>query len=99
MQKARLQHLSVHHYCHQGFDPESLSGHAEVTPRVTAALLGIQIRITLGWGLFGWQMKKSPYCLNAVNNHTEQGITIQQLHRCAKLLKYTVAFALFTFSP
>jgi len=99
MQKARLQHLSVQLYCHQQFHPESLSGYAEVTPRATAVLLCIQLRITLGCSLFGWQRKKSPYYLNAVNNHTEQGITIEQLHRCAKILKYIVAFALLTFSP
>lgn len=48
MQKARLQHLSVQHYFHRGFDPESLPEYADVTPRVTVALFGIQIRIILG---------------------------------------------------
>lgn len=42
MQKARFQHLCVQDYRHQGFNPESLSGYAEVTPRATIALLGIQ---------------------------------------------------------
>lgn len=98
MQKARLQHLWVQHYCHQGFDPESLSGYVEVTPRVTSALLGIQIRVILGWGLFGWWRKKSSSLLNAVNNHTEEGIAIKQLYICAKILTYVVAFALSTFS-
>lgn len=42
MQKARFQHLCVQDYQHQGFNPESLSGYAEVTPRATIALLGIQ---------------------------------------------------------